>query len=303
VSAKEIDTMLVWASGGVPQGDPTRRPGPVTFANDWPLGQPDLVLPLPTSYTLPADKTEEVQEFVLPAGLTQDRWIKAVDLLPGTPAIVRNAWISARTNRQDAPTMLAVWLPAQDPVPLAESAGFRLPAGADLVVRIRYRKTWKYEGKAIEDRSRVGIYFQDRPGAREVRELLVTSDPIAPEADGRTFTFTRTLDEPVEAFALRSEIDRPNVELSVDVVGSDGTRTPMIRLTTQPDWQRRCWFDRPLALPRGSRIEVKATLRRPEEGSLGMVPVAAAARPSASADSRLRLWIDVVPAQSKRASR
>lgn len=319
LSARELDVVLVWASGGVPQGSPTNRPAPVTFENTWPLGKPDLALPLAATFTLAADKMEDTREFVLQTQTKQDRWIKAVDLLPGTPAIVRNAWIFVKENGVGSlfqgesakntpdPFFLAVWLPGQEPVAVGDGAGFRLPAGAELVVRIHYRKTWKYEGKPVDDRSTVGVYFQDRPTDREVRGVLVASSPIvSSEVEGRTITFSGILDEDVQALALRSGIDRPNIELKVEAVRPDGSRAPMIRLTTQPDWQQRCWFERPLSLPRGSRIDVTATFKRPDEASLGLAPaVSSQASTAASAgdDSRLRLWVDVVPAQAKRAAK
>ena len=55
------------------------------------MGAPDLALPLPAEFTVAADKMEDTQEFTLPTGTTEPRWVRAVDLLPGTPSIVRSA--------------------------------------------------------------------------------------------------------------------------------------------------------------------------------------------------------------------
>jgi hypothetical protein len=52
------------------------------------------VLKLPADFTLAADKMEDSQEFTtLPSGTGETKWIRAVDLLPGTPSIVRSATI------------------------------------------------------------------------------------------------------------------------------------------------------------------------------------------------------------------
>lgn len=184
LSARELDVILVWATGGTPQGSPANTPPVVTLKTEWSLGRPDLALQMPSEFVFAADKMEDVQEFVLPTGTANDRWIKAVDLLPGTPAIVRDAFIylkpasrrgtsargggasgSRNTGSGSPENVLGAWIPGQDPAPAAEGVAFRLPAGAEIVVRVHYKKTWKYEGTAMTDRSIVGLYFRDPPTA------------------------------------------------------------------------------------------------------------------------------------------
>ena len=38
----------------------------------------------------------------------------------------------------------------------------------------------------------------------------------------------------------------------------------MIRLNTRADWDRRYWFEKPMTLPRGTRVEVTANLQDPD---------------------------------------
>jgi hypothetical protein len=35
----------------------------------------------------------------------------------------------------------------------------RLAPGSELIARIHYKKTWKYEGQPMTDRSTIGLYF------------------------------------------------------------------------------------------------------------------------------------------------
>ncbi len=60
-----------------------------------------------------------------------------------------------------------------------ETREFRLPAGAELTVRVHYKKTWQFEGKPLEDASTVGLYFAP---ATTAQELLVV--PLAAPAAG-----------------------------------------------------------------------------------------------------------------------
>src|SRR5262245_40879013 len=152
LTPKEIDVLLTWASGGNPRGALEQKLPAVTLKNGWALGKPDLALPLPTAQTLAADTMEDTRDITIATGTKEVRWVRAIDLLPGNPAIVRSAVISLKGSPD---RVLARWLPGQEPVPLDGDAAFRLPAGAELVARIRYKKTWSYEGKAMTDTSTV----------------------------------------------------------------------------------------------------------------------------------------------------
>ena len=93
LSPKELDVILTWATGGNPRGALDQKLPTVELKNDWKIGPPDLALKMPAEFTLAADKMEDTQEFTLPTGTAETRWIRAVDLLPGTPSIVRSATI------------------------------------------------------------------------------------------------------------------------------------------------------------------------------------------------------------------
>src|SRR5262249_40086221 len=93
LTAREIDTIVTWATGGPPEGGPTKRPPPVEQRHDWKAGRPDLVVAMDHEYVMPADTQEEWRELTLSTGLREARYVKAADLLPGTPSIVRDATI------------------------------------------------------------------------------------------------------------------------------------------------------------------------------------------------------------------
>jgi hypothetical protein len=267
MTARELNTLLTWASGGTPPGDEAKNPPAVKLERRWRLGTPDLVLPLP-EFAMSADAQEQIAEFVVPVGGPpeggphMERRLRAIDLLPGTPAIVRSATISWRTPR-DARGPLAeskgaladvgaafrrpdllLWQPGDDPVAL-EKAAFRLPAGAELVVRVRYKKTWEYERKAMADRSMVGLYLAPEPGP-DVRALSVTLPGFV-------------LDEGIRVLAVSPDPALANTDVRVDAVRPDGSREVLIAFRPAAGWTRRYWFESPVALPRGTRLGVSAS--------------------------------------------
>jgi hypothetical protein len=289
LSPKEIDVLLTWASGGNPRGAIDQKLPAVALTNDWALGPPDAVLPLPSDVTIAADSMEEIRDFTVPAGNREAHWIRAVDVRPGNPAIVRAALVTLKGSPDH---VLARWLPGQDPEPLAAGAAFRLPAGAELAVRIRYKKTWSYEGKAMTDRSSVGLYFAPDAQPREVSALELTPQTV-PSEKGRRFTFAQPLAQDVQALAIDAAQLPDDVSLQVEAVSAEGVRTPLLRFVTRADWARRYWLAKPLTLARGSRIEVSGVVENADLASAAFG--GPSGTPKAGAPSVLKLALDVVP--------
>jgi hypothetical protein len=316
LTARELNVLLTWVTGGNPVGNLEHAPPPVTLVSDSHLGTPDLELPL-SEITLPADTPERTQEFTLPTAAWSARWVRAVDFVPGTPAVVRSATIFVKPTAASEPDrsatpperVLAVWVPGDDPVALDEAA-FHLPAGAEFAVRVHYKKTWEYERMPITDRSKVRVYFAAGP-APELRALTISfvaqppspgfgeprrSSPDQPASRGgdsspaqpRQLTFSRVVEEDLQALALYPDSGLAHVDLRVDATRPDGSHIELIRFRPQPDWARRYWFVRPIALPRGSRIDAIATFED------ALLPPGAA--PARRADaSTLQLTLNVIP--------
>ena len=303
LTPKELDTILTWATGGNPRGRLDQKLPPVTLKNDWTLGKPDLALPLPAPFVVSADKMEDTHEFTIATATTEARWIRAVDLLPGTPSVVRSALIyvksPASSSAEPAPEqVLARWVPGHDPEPMDSGTALRLAAGAEIIARIHYKKTWQFEGKELSDRSTVGIYFSTAKDARELLTLPIASPALtAADTSKRVVTFSRTLDEDLQAVAVSPDMVPPNITLQVEAVLPDGTRRPMIRLLTRADWDRRYWFEQPLTLPRGTKIEVKANLDDPDIMSLAFGGTAPA-KPAAPITG-VKLALNILPAKAR----
>jgi hypothetical protein len=160
LSARELDIVLDWATGGTPEGDKATMPLPTAFRNAWAGGDPDVAVSLPSPIEIPSDVMETSTRLVLPIEIDRPRSAIAIDLLPGNPAIVRDAVISLRSGDARERT-LATWVPRQRPQRIVLKPPVRLVPGSEIVARIHYKKTWKYEGQPMADRSTIGLYFGD----------------------------------------------------------------------------------------------------------------------------------------------
>ncbi|MGD9905928.1 MAG: hypothetical protein AB7U83_20855 [Vicinamibacterales bacterium] len=157
LSAREFDTILVWANGGAPRGDVAKAPPPVALQNRWAEGDPDLALKMPAAFTLAGAERTATHEVVLAAAGAAGKSLRAVDLLPGLPAIVRAAELALK-QADGTLVPLGLWIPGQ-PEALALKAPLVVPAGVSVVARITYARTWKYEGQDLADASTIGLYF------------------------------------------------------------------------------------------------------------------------------------------------
>jgi hypothetical protein len=91
LSDAEINTITRWADAGAPMGDPKDLPPapatPATDPNGWQFtkqfGQPDLVLKSPP-YTLAARTQDKWFRPVTDTGITEPRWVRAIEIRPAT---------------------------------------------------------------------------------------------------------------------------------------------------------------------------------------------------------------------------
>jgi mono/diheme cytochrome c family protein len=80
LSDREIETIVAWVDGGAAMGDPKDMPQPLTFDDDkWTIGKPDLIVSLPKPDTVYANGPDWWIDRTVDAGLTEDRYIKAVE--------------------------------------------------------------------------------------------------------------------------------------------------------------------------------------------------------------------------------
>jgi hypothetical protein len=81
LSDEEIATIVKWVDSGAAQGDPKDLPKapPVADNSNWEIGRPDLIVWAP-EYTVPAKGSDQWWDLFADTGLTEDRYIKAIQV-------------------------------------------------------------------------------------------------------------------------------------------------------------------------------------------------------------------------------
>jgi hypothetical protein len=90
LSDADINTLVSWVDVGTPLGDPKDMPEPVKWPDDseWQFshqfGAPDLVIKS-APYTIPARGQDKWWRPSTPTGLTEERWVRAIEVKPSVP--------------------------------------------------------------------------------------------------------------------------------------------------------------------------------------------------------------------------
>ena len=97
LSDDEIATIVRWADNGAPQGNPADMPTPLAFRpeTDWFIGEPDLKVTTPNDFLMYANGPDWWIDQFAEVEITEDRWIKAMEIKPSNPKVVHHVVVYA----------------------------------------------------------------------------------------------------------------------------------------------------------------------------------------------------------------
>lgn len=276
---EQIRTIGQWVDAGAPQGDPKEMPSPRQFAGSWFLGTPDLVLDAGEAYPVPADGDDIYRDFVLPFRPDQDQWISAVEVAPGSPAVVHHVALFVDLEGK-SPAMdeadpgpgftvygtdagfhpavyMDAWTPGVTPRFLPEGTAWKIPAHAYLVMQIHYH----LNGQEQSDRTRIGLHFARGPIEKRVRTSFVGNVlfRIPPGAGRYPVSASVRLPRDLTALAVWPHMHLIGREMKVTATLPGAIATPMVWVPQWDfHWQQVYSFKAPVKLPAGARIDLQA---------------------------------------------
>jgi hypothetical protein len=272
LTAREISIITAWVDGGTPRGDPSDLPVPET-QEVWPLGAPDLELPLPRQNS--AGDRPIVQRITVPTRLRTTQWLRGFDVRPGDRRALRSVFLFLKDGGKER--WLGGWTPWQSMTHTAFDTAYRLPANATLLVEFHYKNPTGQE-EPVTDTSTLGLYLKRQPPAAALEDLTIAVRPVK---DGRrparlSGEMRLARDTAVWAFRPRLADERGgSVSGSIEIkaIGPDGAIEPLLWLReNSEDWQYPYFLRDPLELARGSRLVVTAYPAR-SDGTSAIVSI------------------------------
>lgn len=291
LTPEQIALIQQWLADGAPQGDPSKEPPLPHFTDGWQLGQPDLVLEMPVAFSVPADGPDIYRNFVIPTGVTQDKWVTAVELKPSASAVVHHALFFSDTTGNaraldgkdgqpgfpgfgsiftvqngDIASILSGglggWVPGTTPAFLPTGIAMPLPKNSDLLIQIHFHPN----GIPHVEKTVIGLYFGPKPN----RSLVQLQAPAF-------FGIHANIDIPAGekdykvrgSFTLPVDVDAVVVAAHMHYLGTSAKLTAtlpsgevkILLWIRQWDfrWQGQYTFQNLVSLPAGTRLDGELT--------------------------------------------
>jgi hypothetical protein len=93
LSAAQKSSVLNWLTSGAPEGSASLTPAPPIYSSSAILGNGDLTLQIPNYMSKALNGNDDYVCFSIPSGLSADRVIKSIEIIPGNRQIVHHALI------------------------------------------------------------------------------------------------------------------------------------------------------------------------------------------------------------------
>lgn len=274
----EIKLIQDWVTAGCPEGDPTQKPSAPTFPKGWNLGQPDLIVEMDEAFEVHAEGKDIYRYFTLPLNLKQDKWVSAVEIRPSARTVVHHALFfldntgKAQKLQQADPKpgfkgkgfkatgSLGAWAVGGMPLKLDDQFALPLPKGSDLVLQTHFHPS----GKIEHEKTKVGIYFAKGEPQRLIREFQIppnfgshTGLTIAPGDANYTMQDHLIVPHDLELVTVWAHAHQIGRSMKANATLPNGKKIPLFYIDDWDfNWQGQYQYRQPLALPKGTRIDV-----------------------------------------------
>jgi len=321
LSDEQIRAIEQWVAQGALEGAPSELPPAPKFTEGWQLGQPDLVIKLPQPYTLPAAGTDVFRNFTFPVPVSETRYVKAVEILPGNKQIVHHANILIdrtqslrRLDEQDAEIGFAgmdvaiesenfepdshflFWKPGTVPQVEMDGMAWRLDKGTDLILNMHLQPS----GKPEMIQPTIGLYFTDKPPTKFPMLLQLEHDGAIDIPPGKKdFVITDEFELPldVEVLGVYPHAHYLGKDIQGFAVLPDGTKKWLIWIKDWDfNWQAVYRYAQPIFLPKSTTIFMRYSYDNSADNARNPSnPPRRVVSGNRSTDEMGHLWLQVLP--------
>jgi mono/diheme cytochrome c family protein len=234
----EIATIGAWVDQGAPKGNMADMPAPKQFdADDMWHFKPDLIVEMPVVHIVPANSPDVFMDFISDSGLTEDRYVRAVETKPGPGArgvthhlltyLIQDVDPSEKLIGVDDvrggsnETFLNEYAVGKNGDILPEGTGKLMKAGA----KIRFSTHYHASGKETGDRSRVAVQFYPKgyvPKYHQISLQIAHADSgdnldLPPGMVTRSDGYYR-FDKPVHITAIQAHMHNLGKRMCVEAI-------------------------------------------------------------------------------------
>jgi hypothetical protein len=278
LSAADINTLVTWANNGGPEGDAKDAPPPLKFPEGWQI-KPDMIIEMPKPFHVKATGTINYQNIKVHVNFPEDTWVVAAEMRAGNPKVVHHmraivtppgaTWMGhavygeayeegseAMTGAKEGTDLLGKYNPGlgAQRFDVDNSAKF-VPKGSDIVFNIHYTAV----GTEQDDLSKVGLVFAKNPPKR--RYWMSPGTPAAfnlviPPGDGNAEVVSEVTVgvDNAELVYIQPHMHLRGKDYELRAIYPTGETQEIFKGKWNFDWQIGYELEKPLALPKGTRL-------------------------------------------------
>lgn len=266
MSDAQIETITKWALSGAPAGNKSDAPAALTFpSGDWAIGEPDLVISMPETFTVKDEIEDLYQNFtteITTEMLPEPRWVQSLEFRGGSSVVhhIIAYIVGEGDDGNRGRGMIGGIAPGNDPDEFPEGYGFLISPGQKLVWQMHYHKE-AGPGTAVEDRSKMALKFH--PKDADVKPIQIDAVgnhdfEIPPHHPNWEVGMARVLDRPIRIFELMPHMHLRGAAAEYTAFYPDGRVEKLLDVPTYDfNWQTSYEYAEPKVLPKGTRLEVK----------------------------------------------
>ena len=281
LSMDEIGLIKQWLAEGAVEGKATDLPPVPKWPEEWGLGQPDLIVTLPSDYQLAPDGKDVYRNFLVPIPTTERRYVKAVEFHPGNNKVVHHAFIEVDATRQSRhladqasppgfdgmqlPESVQMpggqmlgWQPGKPPYVSPDGLSWVLEPNSDLVLQLHLHPS----GKPEPVRSAIGFYFTDKPPTNTAIRINLQRYSIDIPAGAKDYSIENRYLLPVDVDLLRilPHTHYLGKELQGYAILPGGAKKWLILIKNWDfNWQGDYRYAEPVFLPKGTTLVMHFT--------------------------------------------
>jgi peroxiredoxin len=268
---EDRDMLLAWIDQGCPKGDKKDLPEPRQFVEGWRIGQPDMVVSMPSEFTVPATVSGNgvpYKYFTVDPGFKEDRWIERAEAKAGAADVVHHIIVfisppgekpmpgGAGAGRRGM-RLLVGTAPGDMPLILEPGQAKKVPAGSSLIFQMHYTPN----GKEQKDKSCVGLVFAKEPPRYQVLTVGVSNQrlSIPAGADAHPVESEFTLPEDGHLISFMPHMHLRGKDFLYELVGPDGKKETLLSIPRYDfNWQSVYRIATPVAFAKGSKVHCLA---------------------------------------------
>jgi hypothetical protein len=282
LSDEEIAIIAKWVDSGAPKGNPSDAPPPRVFppADAWVFGEePDLVV-TSSGFNVPAKAADQYPRIDVPTGLTEDRYIKWIQVIPEDPTVLHHVLIYAlqsesatgavlgetrrgpgRGRRSNNSSLLTEYARGNDGDIFTDGTAKLLKADSKLRFSFHYHPNGE---KAVFERAKIGFKFY--PKGYTPKYLISTRGISSPatlaippgEPNARSDAYFR-LEEPARLISFQPHMHYRGKRMTLEAILPNGQAqllTDVARFVWT--WQITYPYKNPPAFPKGTVLHMTA---------------------------------------------